>query len=246
MIFDPPLQSGQLIQRIKRFTALVDTEEGPVRAHCANTGSMKTCFNPGCTVYLSQSSNPKRKLPTTWEISEPHTGDYVGINTHLTNSLVHEAINHKLICSLREYKSLRREAIVTDPHSSIQQRRLDFHLYDHPQHADLYCEVKNATLYDPSHKAVMFPDAPTQRGKAHLKTLMHIKQSGLKAALLFVANRPVAQIFKPAFHIDLEYATLLKQAHELGVEILVYQTHILPPHSITITRQLPFDLSLSS
>ena len=79
--FDNPLVSGTLIKRYKRFLADVEMEDGTViTAHCANTGSMKGCAEPGSTVYLSKSNNPKRKLAYSLELVK--VGDtIVGVNT---------------------------------------------------------------------------------------------------------------------------------------------------------------------
>ncbi len=69
MKFETPLIHGTLIRRYKRFLADVRLDDGTeVIAHCANTGSMKTCAEPGWRVLLSPANNPKRKLKWTWEI----------------------------------------------------------------------------------------------------------------------------------------------------------------------------------
>ena len=101
MRFETELIKGRLLRRYKRFLAdiILDTGE-EITAHCANTGSMKSCGAPGDTVWLSHNPSPKRKLAYSWEFTEVSAG-YVGINTALPNRLVFEAMkSHKLKNSL--------------------------------------------------------------------------------------------------------------------------------------------------
>ena len=55
--------TGQLIKRYKRFFADVKLDTGEiVTAHCPNPGSMLGISSPGACVFISKSSNKKRKL----------------------------------------------------------------------------------------------------------------------------------------------------------------------------------------
>ena len=77
----PELTPGTLVKRYKRFLADVRLDNGDlVTAHCANSGSMKECSEPGSPVYLSFHDNPKRKLKYTWEMIKMPTS-LVGVNT---------------------------------------------------------------------------------------------------------------------------------------------------------------------
>ena len=98
MKFSPSLLRGTLIKRYKRFFDDVELEDGTiVTAHCPNTGAMSGCAEPGYTVFLSESTNPKRKLKYTWELAQTFDGHFIGINTHNANKLVAEALNNKVI-----------------------------------------------------------------------------------------------------------------------------------------------------
>lgn len=93
MIFSPALEQGRLIQRYKRFLADIELENGErLTIHCPNTGSMLNCMMPGGRVWFTRSSDPKRKLPGTWEISETPQGRLACINTARANALVEEAL----------------------------------------------------------------------------------------------------------------------------------------------------------
>ena len=65
-----------------------------VTAHCPNTGSMMGLLKKGNIVWLSKSNNPKRKLKYTLQIIEDNNSK-VGINTHLTNMIVFDALKKR-------------------------------------------------------------------------------------------------------------------------------------------------------
>ena len=87
MKFNSPLITGTLLKRYKRFMADVQLEGGDIiTAHCANPGAMLGLKEPGMTVHLSKSDNPKRKLQYSWEMVEAGPpGNFVGINTSHPN-----------------------------------------------------------------------------------------------------------------------------------------------------------------
>ena len=65
----PAIRAADL--RYKRFLTDVQLDNGEViTIHCANTGAMTGCAEPGTRVWYSTSDNPKRKLPHSWEIAE--------------------------------------------------------------------------------------------------------------------------------------------------------------------------------
>jgi sugar fermentation stimulation protein A len=60
----PPLVSGRLITRYKRFLADVDIGAGKtVTAFCPNSGSMRGLVEPGTGAMLSESTNPAMTRP---------------------------------------------------------------------------------------------------------------------------------------------------------------------------------------
>jgi len=91
MNFQKTLISGEFIKRYKRFFVDVKIGNNTVTAHCPNTGSMLGLLNKGNKVWLSKSDNPKRKLKYTLQIIEDKKSK-IGINTHLTNKIVFDAL----------------------------------------------------------------------------------------------------------------------------------------------------------
>ena len=212
--FSKPLMKAALVKRYKRFFADVILEDGSeVTCHCPNTGSMRSCGEPGDTVFVLANNDPKRKLKYTWEYTKVK-GGYIGINTQRPNRIVETAIENGAIKELLGYKSLKREQ------KYGQASKIDLLLED-PDREPCYVEIKNVTLKEG--KNLYFPDAVTQRGQKHLQELMDIKKTGARAVMFYLINRPDGEAFKPAEHIDPEYARLYKKAQEKGVEILHYR-----------------------
>ncbi len=238
MRFDPPLQRATLLKRYKRFLADVRLANGSqTTLHCPNTGSMKNCQPEFATVWYSQSDNPKRKLPYTWELvevpvyfSNKITQTLACINTGRANSLVEEALANKVIPALAGYSSIKREVKYGQEGS-----RIDFLLTD-DQLPDCYIEVKSVTLAQGDGRGE-FPDAVTTRGQKHLRELMDVVASGQRAVLLYCVQHTGIATVSPADAIDPVYGELLRQAVAVGVEVLVWGCTITPK-AITLDREL--------
>lgn len=213
MKFPTPLFPATLIKRYKRFLCDVRLESGEtITAHCPNPGSMRSCLIPGGRIYLSKSHRPSRKLAYTWELAEVY-GTWVGVNPLRANDIVEEALREEKIPEASGYVGIRREVRIGE------KSRIDFLLEDR-EGGQLYLEVKCVTYVE--NGVALFPDAPTARGRRHLRDLIQIVGNGQRAAILFLIHRRDTQSFQAAREIDPMYADLLKQAEEQGVGVWVY------------------------
>jgi len=212
----PPLVTGTLIRRYQRFLADVALDDGrTVTAHCANSGSMKGCSDPGSPVYLSVCDNPKRKLKYTWELIRM-PGTLVGVNTLIPNRLVPLAIKAGGIEALKGYDHITTEV-------RAFSSRIDL-LLEKESHPKCFVEIKNCTLVQDGIAA--FPDAVTERGRKHLNTLQTLIRQGNRCVIFFLVQRTDARKFQPADWIDPVYGETLRTAHADGVEILIYDVKI--------------------
>lgn len=233
MLFPSSLFFGTLVKRYKRFLVDVSLQDGNlITAHCPNPGRMHTCCAPGWKVALTYDDNPKRKLPYTLELV--HNGVcWIGVNTQRANGIVHEAIEQSSIEELRGYQEIQTEV----PYG--ENSRIDFLLLS-DTFVPCYVEVKSVSLIG-DQQNFLFPDAVTSRGLKHLKNLISEKEKGHRAVLLFLIQRSDGSFFSPAAHIDPKYAVALRQAHELGVEILPYMADI-SEKGISVKRKVPFSV----
>ena len=233
MKFERPTVTGTIQNRYKRFFADLHLDDGRrVKAHVPNTGSMKTCFTPGQRVLATYHDGPKRKLPYTLEMI--HNGkNWIGINTSRPNKMAKEAIADGIIRELVGYDTIKTECVVG-------ASRIDILLENGaPKNSKCYVEIKNVTLRE-KNKAT-FPDAVTARGQKHLRELMNLLKQGHRAVMLFVVQRRDVQSFSPADTIDPCYGKLLREASDLGVELLAYRCS-LSTKGIWIKDPLPIQL----
>ncbi len=229
MKFHPPLTRATLVKRYKRFLADVQFDDGTLAtAHCANPGSMKGMAEPGSTVWLSKSDNPKRKLAWSWELVDVGSS-IVGVNTARPNALVASAIEAGTIPELCGYTSLRREV------KYGQNSRIDL-LLEAPAKPAAYVEIKSVTLSRTPGLAE-FPDSRTARGAKHMVELAEMAKAGHRAVVFFLVQRADCLIMAPATDIDPIYATALRDAIEAGVEVLCYSCKI-SPHEIELDQRL--------
>ncbi len=219
MQFSSSLIPATLARRYKRFLADVVLEAGDVTTvHVANPGAMTGLDRPLSRVWLSDSGNPLRKYPYTWELVEADLGsgpELIGVNTGQPHQLVDEALAAGLIPELRDYQSIRREV------KYGENSRVDFLLED-PARPPCYLEVKNVHLMRKPRLAE-FPDSVTDRGAKHLRELAAVRAGGARAVLLFVIQIPSADRFAVAGDIDPAYAAAFAQARARGVEMLAWR-----------------------
>jgi len=213
----PPLVRGRLVRRYRRFLADVRLSDGrEVTAHCPNTGSMEGCCEPGRDVYLSVHDRPERKLKYTWElIHMPNS--LVGINTSVPNRLVFESLWHRAIHGFKGYDQVQSEVNIGN------SSRIDIVLRK-GRTKRCFVEIKNCTLVE--NGTAMFPDAVTARGRKHLEELQRLAAEGNRCVMFYLIQRMDAKRFRPAAHIDPDYARELKKAVQNGIRIVAFDVHI--------------------
>ena len=216
MRFSAPLIPATLVRRYKRFLADVAMPDGSeMTVHVANPGAMLGLNAPGARVWLSRSSNPKRKLGHSWELVEADFGngpELVGVITGHPNGLVAEALQAKSISQLSGYDRIRREVRYGT------NSRVDF-LLEADGRPPCYVEVKNVHMMR-SPGLAEFPDAVTARGAKHLRELALEARNGARAMMLFVVQIGSARSVSLARDIDAGYKAAFDRAISEGVEAM--------------------------
>ena len=232
MIFNKKLISGEFVKRYKRFFVDVKINNKIITAHCPNTGSMMGLLSANNKVWLSKSENPERKLKYTLQIIE-NKKSMVGVNTHLTNKIVLEALEENSIKELKNLDNIKSEV------KFGKNTRFDFLISKNNK--KIFVEVKNVTLSRKKGVAE-FPDAVTARGLKHINELINASKRGFETYLLFLIQRNDCNQFKIAQDIDPDYYKLLTEAAKKKLNIVCYDCKF-SPKGIKLNKKIKFKLN---
>ncbi len=222
----PPLITATFLERPNRFIAIVDVKGERLRVHVADTGRMRELLIPGRTVYITPKKGENRKTAYDLQLVRlPRS--LVSCDSRLPRALFAEAFAAKKMRPFAAYRHLR-------PEVAFGHSRLDA-LLTGP--AGLcYIELKSATLV--RNGRAIFPDAPTERGRRHLQSLMEAVVTGHNAAAVFIVQRSDATSFGPNDKTDPDFGRLLRQAKKAGVQVYAF-TCRLTLKSIQLYKSVP-------
>lgn len=229
------LVEALFLERPNRFLVVCRLQETgkEVLAHLADPGRLKELLLPGAKLFLRFAHHPRRK--TKWSVVLVQTPDettYVSLHAAMANQLTSEALQAGVIADLAHWDIERQEY-------TYGGSRWDFLLQR--DQGLMLLEVKSCTLVQDG--MAMFPDAVTARGRRHVQELTALVSKGKFAgAVLFVIQREDAAAFRPAGHIDPDFAEALKRADQHGVKLFAYNCQVRP-ESITWGQELRMELS---
>lgn len=217
------LKNATLIKRYKRFLADVSLPSGEdITVHCPNTGAMTGCAEPGGSVWLSTSKNPKRKYAHTWELIKTTQGYWICVHSAKANGLAKEGVEQGVIEELQGYEQLN-----TEVKYGQEKSRIDLLLGNSNGREQCFVEVKSVTLLEDQQTGQgIFPDAVSERGQKHLRELIAMKKQGHRAVLLFCVLHSGISSVAPADSIDKKYADTFREALDAGVEVIAYSADI--------------------
>ncbi len=227
-----PTLEGKFLRRYKRFFADIELANGDVvTAHCPNTGSLAGCLVEGARAILRDSQDDERKLRYVWQSIEID-GTLVNVDTSLPNRATYEAVVAGEIDELTGYAEVRREV------KYGKASRIDLLLTKSTGEL-CYVEVKNTTYA--VERVAMFPDAPTERGLKHLGELSRMVKQGHRAVQFYFVSRSDCTSFRPAAHVDPDYAKALRKSVKSGVEVLAYSVRVARDR-LALAKRLPIEL----
>ena len=184
---------------------LLDGRE--VAAHVPNSGRLGELFVPGARCYVTPNQNPG-KTSHVLRLVE-YAGTLVSVDARLPGPLFVDTLER---CRLGDlflgYTDLRRE-VVRVTAAWISPHGLGWRT--------AVVETKSVTLVEEG--VALFPDAPTACGARHLRELTAAVQTGDRAAVVFVVQRPDATAFATHFAADPTFGATLLQASAAGVRV---------------------------
>jgi sugar fermentation stimulation protein A len=202
---------GTLIERINRFEAYVKVDGKDELVHVPNTGRMAELMNPGAEVLLVGSKNPNRK--TAYSLIFVYKGPHlICINSILANREFEDGLFSGRINWLNGRP--RREV-------TYKNSRFDFLVEGEK---NTFVEVKCGTFEKDG--ILMFPDAPTERGRRHIDEIIDASKNGYGAGIAIIGFMDYIKAFTPYYQIDRKFGEKLKEAAESGVVVKAYRSSI--------------------
>lgn len=203
------------IRRVNRFVVEVRLSSGEmVLAHLANTGRMGELLVVGRKVYLELSAKESRKTKYNLLMIENENQKKIMLKATYANDIVEIWLKENLLEDFGRIFKIQREV-------SLGNSRFDF-LLSSPE-GTWIIEVKSVNYFFPDY--ALFPDAPTKRGKKHIKELMTLKEEGYKVAIVFVLMGEDRDTLCFNAKSDSDFAELMTQAMAKGIDVLAYKTN---------------------
>lgn len=232
MRWPQPLLPARFVRRVNRFRVEVEQEGRRLAAHLPNSGRLLDLLHPGTPVWLHPQPDPRRRTPFDL-LLVAQGATLVSVDARLPPRLLHEAIRRGL-CD--DWLGAPGPAWTVRPEPAHGVGRFD--LYLEGPAAPWWVETKSVTWVEGG--VAYFPDAPTDRGRRHLHDLAQLARAGQRCAVVFIVQRPDAQVFAP-HPADPDFPAALQQAVAAGVRVLAYACQVDLEH-ITPVRPLPVRL----
>ena len=255
---DADLVEGRLVERQNRFVLDVAFPDGPTgecdaveEVYLPETGRLTTVLVDDATVVCEPVDDPDRR--TAYTALAVHTGEvYVTVEAVRANALLAEAVERGLAPFFDGWSLRRREPalpeggradLLLDPAGEVSNgdESAAPAAGSDREPTGRYVEVKAVTHAEAG--VGKFPDAPTERGRRHLRDLTALAEGGTPASVVFVAMRPDVEVVRPFREIDPAFADALAAAADAGVGVHALGTRFDPPGWALSAPDLPVDLS---
>ncbi|MDF2673299.1 MAG: sfsA [Clostridiales bacterium] len=211
MLLKGEWKDGVFLSRPNRFEALVRIDSGVELVHVPNTGRMHELLHEGTEVILLKSNNPNRKTRYTLFFVKKY-GHLICVNSVLANDVFEDGIKSGAINWLEG--TVKREV-------TYHKSRIDFFIDGDKK---TFIEIKCGTYEE--NGILMFPDAPTERGRKHIDELMDAMNEGYHAAIVVIAFMDYVEEFTPNYKIDRAFGEKLRSAFENGMIVKAYNCKI--------------------
>ncbi|ACP39445.1 sugar fermentation stimulation protein [Sulfolobus islandicus M.14.25] len=208
--FIEQLYEANVVERINRFLVKVTFNGKEFLAHLHDPGRLKDLIYPGNLVLIRETKGYKTKFSITAAYSNSR---FVVLDSRL----------HNIIASKFLPEAYEKEI-------KVGNSRIDFK-YD-----NTYLEVKGCTLVE--NEIAYFPDAPTERGRTHLKELRELMKKGFNAILLILVMRDDAKCFLPNEKTDPKFSIEFWNSIKEGLNVNI-KTFKLVGNKIIYVRDIP-------
>jgi sugar fermentation stimulation protein A len=208
MRFFHHIRRATFLSRPNRFLVRCRLGNQRVDAFLPNPGRLQELLLPGAMVHLVGGKREGGRKTLYTLVAVEREGRPILLHTHRTNDVARFLLERGVVPGLKRARIVKAEVQVVGS-------RFDFLLEEDGRR--VFLEVKSCTLV--GRRVAMFPDAITERGARHLRELADLARHGTRTAVLFVVHWPLAEVFMPDYHTDLDFAKTLQDARR-DVEVI--------------------------
>ncbi|MEM5805245.1 MAG: DNA/RNA nuclease SfsA [Candidatus Aenigmatarchaeota archaeon] len=201
---------GIFLNRVTRFSAYVKIGKKKYLVFVPNPSPLSEILQKGKKVVVRKIEKSEGRKSSYDLIFVKDKNHLISIDSRLPNKIFLEAVRNKQLKEFSHYFKII-------PEYKFYESKFDFLLIGKDK---CFVETKSCSLVIDG--VAKFPDAPTERGRKHLKDLMLAKKKGFRASLVFIIQRSDARAFSPYDEVDAEFGKLLRKAVKEGVEVLAY------------------------
>ncbi len=229
--YEEPLVEGRLVERQNRFVVTVEIDGQHRDVYLDETGRLTTVLVDDATVYCQPADDPDRATDFT-AVAVDTGAVTVSVRAAMANDLFVQALDGGHVPAFADATVQRQEPPLPD------HGRTDVLL--EREGADHYVEVKAVTHVEDG--VGKFPDAPSDRAVRHLRGLQALVEDGTPASVVFVCQRPDAEIVLPFREIHPEFADALAEALDAGVTAHAVSLSVDPPVYRLHETEIPVEL----
>lgn len=215
------------VKRLNRFVAIVSVDGRETTVHVPNSGRLRELFVPGSEALVLSAPDPLRKTPYTLKAVK-YNGFWVSIDSTLPNRIVYDAVKSGALRIFSSIQEVRREAVYGGSRFDLFVREASGR--------GCYIEVKSVTLVKDG--VAMFPDAPTERGRKHLRELVEAVKEGYRGVVIFCVQRGDANVFSPNDETDPAFGDALRNAGRGGVEVHAWRCRVTDDGEPVLEREI--------
>jgi sugar fermentation stimulation protein A len=194
----PKTLKAHFLSRPNRFLMRCRWKGRKIFAFLPNPGRLQELLIPGSLIYVAREEKPRQRKTRFTAVAVEKDGCPIMLHTLRNNEVAKYLLQAGTIPGLEDIVVARSE---------VRMGQSRFYFIIRRGEKSILLEVKSCTLVSGS--VAMFPDAVTERGARHLRELARLSEEGVETAVLFIVHWPLARVFMPDYHTDLNFSQTL-------------------------------------
>ena len=204
---------ARVLARDSRVTVIARRGDREFRALLRNTGRLEDLIYPSAPVLCLAKRGERTEAQILGTVVDGRRATL--LDTLVQARAFEQAVERGLLPWLPRGTLIRREI-------PLGKRRLDYEIELDNRRG--FLELKSAVHLRGDFAT--YPDAPSPRGREHVRLLIELRGQGHPCLLAFIAAHPEARRFRPDRETDPELDGALRRAAAAGVGIYALKMHL--------------------